>query len=46
MHRQARPFFFDPQTADGPDADHDIMDTPDIDFSAVLLPAGRSAGPR
>ena len=34
----ARPFFFFPQTADGPGADHDIMDTPDINFSAVLLP--------
>jgi hypothetical protein len=34
----ARPFFF-PQTADGPDADHNIMDTPDINFSAVLLPS-------
>ncbi|MGH3199031.1 MAG: hypothetical protein ACRDOH_23075 [Streptosporangiaceae bacterium] len=33
-----RPFFFFPQTADGPDADHDIMDTPDVNFSAVLLP--------
>ena len=35
----ARPFFFFPQTGDGPDADHDIMDTPDINFSAVLVPA-------
>ena len=35
----ARPFFFFPQTADGPDADHNIMDTPDINFSAVLLPS-------
>jgi hypothetical protein len=34
----ARPFFFYPQTAEGPDADHNIMDTPDINFSAVLLP--------
>jgi hypothetical protein len=34
----ARPFFFFPQTADGPDADHNIMDTPDVNFSAVLLP--------
>jgi hypothetical protein len=34
----ARPFFFFPQTADGPGADHDIMDTPDVNFSAVLLP--------
>jgi hypothetical protein len=41
----ARPFFFFPQTADGPDADHDIMDTPDINFSAVLLPAISSARP-
>lgn len=35
----ARPFFFFLQTADGPDADHNIMDTPDINFSAVLLPS-------
>ncbi|MGH3393346.1 MAG: hypothetical protein ACRDPO_01525, partial [Streptosporangiaceae bacterium] len=35
----ARPFFFFPQTADGPEADHDIMQTPDINFSAVLLPS-------
>jgi hypothetical protein len=35
----ARPFFFFPQTADGPLADHDIMQTPDINFSAVLLPS-------
>lgn len=35
----ARLFFFFPQTADGPDADHNIMDTPDINFSAVLLPS-------
>lgn len=35
----ARPFFFFPQTADGPAADHNIMDTPDINFSAVLLPS-------
>jgi hypothetical protein len=35
----ARPFFFLPQTADGPSADHNIMDTPDINFSAVLLPS-------
>jgi hypothetical protein len=34
----ARPFFFFPQTADGPAADHNIMDTPDVNFSAVLLP--------
>jgi hypothetical protein len=36
----ARPFFFFffPQTTDGPDADHNIMDTPDVNFSAVLLP--------
>ncbi len=40
----ARPFFFFPQTADGPDADHNIMDTPDINFSAVLLPSA-AAGP-
>ena len=40
----ARPFFFFPQTADGPDADHNIMDTPDINFSAVLLPLV-AAGP-
>ena len=33
----ARPFFFFPQTADGPDADHNIMDTPDVNFSAVRL---------
>jgi hypothetical protein len=41
----ARPFFFFPQTADVPHADHNIMDTPDINFSAVLLPsvAARSA---
>jgi hypothetical protein len=35
----ALPFFFFPQTADGPGADHDIMDTPDINFSAVVLPS-------
>ena len=35
----ARPFFFFPQTADGPAADHNIMDIPDINFSAVLLPS-------
>jgi hypothetical protein len=35
---KARPFFFYPQTAEGPNADHNIMDTPDINFSAVLLP--------
>jgi hypothetical protein len=35
----ARPFFFFPQTADGPAADHNIMDTPDVNFSAVLLPS-------
>jgi hypothetical protein len=35
----ARPFFFFPQTADGPIADHDIMDTPDVNFSAVLVRA-------
>jgi hypothetical protein len=40
----ARPFFFFPQAADGPAADHDIMDTPDINFSAVLVPALSSAG--
>lgn len=40
----ARPFFFFPQTADGPGADHDIMDTPDVNFSAVLLPPS-AAGP-
>ena len=40
----ARLIFFFPQTADGPDADHDIMDTPDINFSAVLVPAISSAG--
>ncbi len=40
----ARPFFFFPQTADGPDADHNIMDTPDVNFSAVLLPPA-AAGP-
>jgi len=34
----ARPFFFFPQAADGPAADHNIMDTPDVNFSAVLLP--------
>jgi hypothetical protein len=41
----ARPFFFFPQTADGPGADHNILDTPDVNFSAVLLPpaAGRPA---
>jgi hypothetical protein len=38
----ARPFFFFPQTADGARADHDIMDTPDINFSAVLVPGGAS----
>ena len=36
----ARPFFFFPQTADGTRADHDIMDTPDINFSAVLVRGG------
>ena len=42
----ARPFFFFPQTADGPVADHNIMDIPDVNFSAVLLPsiAARPAG--
>jgi hypothetical protein len=40
----ARPFFFFPQTADGPAADHNIMDTPDVNFSAVLLPPA-AAGP-
>jgi hypothetical protein len=40
----ARPFFFFPQTADGSYADHDIMDTPDINFSAVLVTAISSAG--
>src|SRR5262249_49982221 len=40
----ARPFFFFPQTADGPGADHDIMDTPDVNFAAVLLPPA-AAGP-
>jgi hypothetical protein len=35
---RARPFFFYPQKAEGPNADHNIMDTPDINFSAVLLP--------
>ncbi len=35
----ARPFFFYPQTADGPAADHNIMDIPDVNFSAVLLPS-------
>jgi hypothetical protein len=35
----ARPFFFFPQTAGVPGADHNIMDTPDINFSAVLLPS-------
>ena len=34
----ARPFFFFPQAADGPAADHNIMDTPDVNFSAVVLP--------
>lgn len=34
----ARPFFFFPQAADGLGADHDIMDSPDVNFSAVLLP--------
>jgi len=34
----ARPFFFFPQAADGPSADHNIMDTPDVNFSGVLLP--------
>jgi hypothetical protein len=34
----ARPFFFFPRAADGAAADHNIMDTPDINFSAVLLP--------
>lgn len=38
----ARPFFFFPQTADGTLADHDIMDTPDINFSAVLVRGGAS----
>jgi hypothetical protein len=36
----ARPFFFFPGYAD-----HDIMDTPDINFSAVLLPSGRAPSP-
>jgi hypothetical protein len=40
----ARPFFFFPQAGDGPNADHDIMDTPDINFSAVLIPAISSPG--
>lgn len=40
----ARPFFFFPQTADGSYADHDIMDTPDVNFSAVLVPAVITAG--
>jgi hypothetical protein len=35
----ARPFFFFPQTAAGRAADHNIMDTPDVNFSAVLLPS-------
>jgi hypothetical protein len=35
---QARPFFFYPQNPGSAGADHDIMDTPDINFSAVLLP--------
>jgi hypothetical protein len=35
----ARSFFFFPQTADGSAADHNIMDTPDVNFSAVLLPS-------
>jgi hypothetical protein len=35
---QARPFFFYPQKAGGAKADHDIMNTPDINFSAVVLP--------
>ncbi len=35
----ARPFFFDRGTPD-----HDIMDTPDINFSAVLVPGGRHRG--
>lgn len=34
----ARPFFFFPRAAKGADADHNIMDTPDVNFSAVLLP--------
>jgi hypothetical protein len=34
----ARPFFFFPQAADGPAADHNIMNTPDVNFSAVLVP--------
>lgn len=38
----ARPFFFLPQTADGPNADYDIMNTPGINFAAVLVPASRS----
>jgi hypothetical protein len=40
----ARPFLFFPQVGDGPNADHDIMDTPDINFSAVLIPAISSPG--
>ena len=30
-------FFFFPQAAEGPDADHNLMDTPDVNVSAVLL---------
>nr|MDQ2811594.1 hypothetical protein [Actinomycetota bacterium] len=40
----ARPFFFFSQTTDGPDADHNIMDTPDVNFSAILL-SPAAAGP-
>jgi hypothetical protein len=36
----ARPFFFVHGTSD-----HDIMDTPDINFSATLLPPGTGQGP-
>lgn len=43
---EARPFFFFPQTADGRAADHNIMDTPDINFSAVVLPPVRAWGAR
>jgi hypothetical protein len=32
--------------ADGPSADHDIMDTPDINFSAVLLPSAAARAAR
>jgi hypothetical protein len=40
----ARPFFFFPQVGNGPNADHDIMNTPDVNFSAVLLPAKPARG--